>query len=78
MNIPELSVNSSSVQKTIFNEELTLNLEEGTAQGAQLVLCGDLDRWDGGEGGRKVQEGGDVCMHTAGSLHCTAETNTTL
>ena len=36
MNIPELSVNSSSVQKTIFTEELTLNLEEGTAQGAQL------------------------------------------
>ena len=42
------------------------------------MLCGDLDRWDGGEGGSEVQEGGDICMHIAGSLHCTAETNTTL
>ena len=28
-------------------------------------------------GGRKVQEGGDVCIHIADSLLCTAETNTT-
>ena len=43
------------------------------------VLCGDLDGWDGGvAGGREVQEGGDICIHTADSLHCTAETNTTL
>ena len=42
------------------------------------MLCGDLDGWDG-EGGRKeVQEGGDICIHVADSLHCTAETNTTL
>ena len=25
-----------------------------------------------------VQEGGDVCIHRANSLHCTAETNTEL
>ena len=44
------------------------------------MLCDDLDGWDGGEGrgGREVQEGGDTGIHTAGSLHCTAETNTTL
>ena len=36
MTIPELSANSSSVQKIIFTEELTLNLEEGMSQGAQL------------------------------------------
>ena len=24
------------------------------------------------------QEGGDICMHIADSLHCTAETKTTL
>ena len=39
------------------------------------MLCGDLDGWDGG-GGREVQEGGDVCIHIADSLCCTAETNT--
>ena len=39
--------------------------------------CRDLDGWDGGAG-REVQEGGDICMHIADSLHCTAETNTTL
>ena len=42
------------------------------------MLCGDLDGWDGGECGREVQEGGDVCMHIADSLRCSAETNTTL
>ena len=37
------------------------------------MLCGDLS-WVGW-GGREVQEGGDVCIHIADSLHCTAETN---
>ena len=41
-----------------------------------LVLCDDLD-W-GERGGRVVQEGGDIGIHIADSLHCTAETNTTL
>ena len=40
------------------------------------MLCGDLDGWDGE--GREVQEGGDICIHIADSLHCTSETNTTL
>ena len=31
------------------------------------MLCVDLDGWDGG-GGRKVQEGGDVCICIADSL----------
>ena len=31
----------------------------------------------GGAGGREVQEGGDIGIHIADSLHCTAETNTT-
>lgn len=30
----------------------------------------------GDGGGRKVQEGGDICIHIADSLLCTAETNT--
>ena len=29
-------------------------------------------------GKREIQEGGDICIHKADSLHCTAETNTTL
>ena len=40
------------------------------------MLCDDLDRQDGG--GQEVQEGGDICIHIADSLHCTAETNATL
>ena len=30
-----------------------------------------------GKDGREVPEGGDICIHMADSLHCTAETNTT-
>ena len=41
------------------------------------MLCDDLDGWDEG-GGREVQEGGDIDIHIADSLHCAAETNTTL
>ena len=28
------------------------------------MLCDDLKGWDG-EGGRKAQEGGNICIHTA-------------
>ena len=28
--------------------------------------------------GRETQEGGEICIHIADSLHCLAETNTTL
>ena len=41
------------------------------------MLCDDLDGWDGGCG-RDVQEGGDIGIHRAYSLHGTAEANTTL
>ena len=33
------------------------------------------DWWDEGWGRRELQEGGDICMHIADSLHCKAETN---
>ena len=33
-----------------------------------LVLCDDLEGWDGG-GGREAQEEGDICIHIAVS-HC--------
>jgi len=40
-----------------------------------LVLCDDLDGWDGGG---KAQEGGNICIHMANSHCSTAETNTIL
>ena len=42
-----------------------------------LMLCDDLDGWDGG-GRKEVQERGDTCVLTADSRWCTAETKTTL
>ena len=41
------------------------------------MLCDHLEGWDR-EGGREAQEGGDIGIHIADSLCCTAETNTTL
>ena len=41
------------------------------------MLCDDLEGWDR-EGGREMQEGGDICIRTADSLCYTAETNTSL
>ena len=35
------------------------------------ALCGDLN-------GKEIQKRGDICTRTTDSLHCTAETNTTL
>ena len=47
-------------------------------QGAQLVLCDNREGWHAVGGGRQVQEGGNVCILTADSCRCMAETNTTL
>ena len=44
------------------------------AQGAQFGTL-RRPRW---VGGREVQEGGDICIHTADSLCRTVEINTTL
>ena len=41
------------------------------------MLCNDLQGWGGGDS-REVQEGGDIYIHIADSLCCTAEINTTL
>ena len=42
------------------------------------MFCDDLEGWDE-RNRRKVQEeGGDICIHIADSLHCSAETHTTL
>ena len=48
------------------------------AQGAQLHALGWPKAGDGVGCEREVQEGGDICMHMADSLHCTAETNAKL
>ena len=42
------------------------------------MLCDDLDGWDRMWSGKEVQEGEDICIHIADSLHCTAEANTLL
>ena len=39
------------------------------------MLCDDLE---GMMGGWAAPEGGDICVHIADSLHCTAKTNTTI
>ena len=44
----------------------------------EAQLSDDLDAWDGGVCGREAQKGEDICTHIAGSLLCTAKTNTTL
>ena len=35
----------------------------------------NLEGWDGVGGGKKVQEGGRICIPMAGSCRCVAETN---
>ena len=40
--------------------------------------CDDPEGWDVGMGGKEVQERGDICIHTADSRCCTAETNAVL
>ena len=39
------------------------------------VLCDNLEGWDGVRGGRKAQEGGDICMPMADSCSYMAEVN---
>ena len=42
------------------------------------MLRDDLEEWDEGWDEGAGWEGGDICIHVADSLHCTAEINTTL
>ena len=41
------------------------------------MLCGDLEEWGGGVGGR-LKRDGDVHIHIADSRCCTAEMNTAM
>ena len=40
------------------------------------MLCNILEKWDGAEGGKEVQEGGDICILISDSHCCMAEINT--
>ena len=43
------------------------------------MLRAELEEWDrGGGSGKEVQDGGDICIHVADSLPCTAEMNNNL
>ena len=53
--------------------EFTVLLKE-----LKLVLCDNLEEWDGVGVGREVQEGGNICIPMADSCRCMAETNTAL
>ena len=46
------------------------------APGAQPGAVMTLRVGVGGGGVEDVQEGGNICIHTADTFHCTAETNT--
>ena len=37
---------------------------------SNLVLCGNLEGWDGVGGGRKAQEGGDIYLPVVDSCWC--------
>ena len=42
------------------------------------VLCDNLKGWDGEEGGRGAQEGGDLCVLNVDSCWCVVKTITIL
>ena len=42
-----------------------------------MLLSDDVEGWDGGHG-KEASEGGDICVHMADSLPCTAETHVTV
>ena len=46
--------------------------------GSSTGALDNLEGWDGAGGGKKVQEGGDICIPMADSCSCVAETNTAL
>ena len=57
----------------------TCGIVKGAQLGALWWLGGVRVGWGGvqwGGAGRQIQEGGDICIHTADSLRCIAATNT--
>ena len=64
----------------LYNNEYSFVVKRLSIRFLSLILCGDLEDWDGRGwvGGGDTQERGDICIHIADSLQCTAETNTVL
>ena len=44
----------------------------------KLGLCNSLEGWDGVGGGKKAEEGGDICIPMTDPCWCMAKTNTIL
>ena len=47
-------------------------------ENSKLVLCDNLEEWNGEGGGREGQEGRDICIPMANSSQCMAEIITIL
>ena len=45
---------------------------------SSILLCDDLEVWDGGSDRKEAHDGGDICIPIADSCCHTADTNTTL
>ena len=57
---------------------MSLNLLETVKiKKKKILLCDNLEGWDGVGDGKEVQEGGDICIPVADSCLCMAETDTT-
>ena len=62
-----------------MNEFLPFTATWMDLEGIILSEVSQTEKIDtGGRGKREVQERGDICIHTADSCCCMAETNTTL
>ena len=68
--VKESAYNAANLVRSLGQED---PLEKGEVPSTSLQIMGGM-----GSGGREVREGGDICIHIADSLCCTAETNTTL
>ena len=66
--VKESAYNAANLVRSLGQED---PLEKGEVPSTSLQIMGGM-----GSGGREVREGGDICIHIADSLCCTAETNT--
>ena len=80
LTFPDLEVGSLPLAppgKTYYEYTSTLSLGYNICNSCWIEKQ-NLEEWDGDGGGKEAQERGDMCIHTADSHSCTAETNTTL
>ena len=60
----------ATIRKIASQWEFAIWLKE-----LKSVICDNIEGWDGVEGEREVQEGGDICIPMTDSCWYTAETN---